>query len=288
MTDGFRTALPAPTDRLDLGDTGMRVSPLCLGMVSDPATVSAAYEVGVNFFFVTCDMHWPLYENLRRGLADLFARGGGVRDDVVVAAVTYVAQPEFLWMPFEEVVAALPGLDRIDVLVAGGTYLPDLLPRTDVLADNRDNGLVAGRAIGASFHDRTAARTCIERGLLDIAYLRYNAGHPGALAEVFPHIGAPRRTLAFNFKSTDGYVDAARLDEVGLPDDLWRPSIEDHYRFALSRTALDGVLCAPRTPRELDSLLAALARGPLSAVDEEYLIKLAMLASGEAELDADS
>jgi hypothetical protein len=288
MTAAFRTALPSPTDRLDLGRSGLRASPLCLGMVGDPATVSAAYDAGVNFFFVTCDMHWPLYEPLRRGLADLLARGGGVRDDVVVAAVTYVAQPEFLWMPFEEVLAAVPGLGRIDVLVAGGTYLPDLAPRTEVLARNRGEGLAGARALGASFHDRPAARAAIEGSLLDIAYLRYNAAHPGALVDVFPHIGARPRTLAFNFKSTNGYVPHAQLDDAGLPAELWRPSIADHYRFALTRASLDGILCAPRNPRELAALIAALARGPLSPVDEEYLIKLAMIAAGDAELADDA
>src|SRR4051812_39900076 len=76
-TSRQRTVLPAPGDRLPLGDCGLKVSPFCLGMVGEPATVPAAFDAGVNFFFVTADMHWPLYEMTRRGLADLLARGGG-------------------------------------------------------------------------------------------------------------------------------------------------------------------------------------------------------------------
>jgi len=287
MTAMLRTTLPSPSDRLTLGSSGLHVSPLCLGIVRDPATVSAAFDAGINFFFVSCDMHWPLYDALRRGVADLLARGGGIRDDIVVAAVTYVAQPEFLWVPFEETLAAIPGLDTIDVVVAGGTYMPDLLPRTKILADNRDEGLAGARALGASFHDRQAARAAIEHGMVDIAYVRYNAAHPGARVEIFPHIAERPRTLAYNFKSTMGHVPVAQLDDAGLPADMWRPSVEDHYRFALTRTALDGILCSPTTPSELEALVAALGRGPLSEVDEEYLIKLCMIASDEAELSGD-
>src|SRR3954463_12328826 len=117
-----RTALPRMTDRLPLGPDGLRVSPFCLGLAGEAATVPAAFDAGVNFFFVSADMHWPLYENTRRGLADLLARGGGVRDEVVVAGVCYPTQPEFCTAPFEELVAAVPGLKTLDVLLAGGVY----------------------------------------------------------------------------------------------------------------------------------------------------------------------
>lgn len=269
---------------MTLGDTGLHVSPLCLGVVDDPATVEAAYDAGINFFFLTSDMHWPLYEGLRRGLTQLLERDTVNRCDIVVAAATYVAQPEFLWAPFEEVIAATRGLERIDVLVSGGTYQPDLEPRLEVLAANRDRGLVGAVALGASFHDRAAAREAIESAVLDIAFVRYNASHPGALADLFPHIGAAHRPLVFNFKTTNGFVQSTRLDELNLPSDLWRPTVQDHYRFALSRSELDGVLCAPRTPEQVDAIVAALERGPMSAEDEHYLIKLALLANGHAEL----
>ena len=108
--------MPRLGDRLALGSDGLRVSPFCLGIVGEPATVSAAFDAGVNFFFVTADMHWPLYEHTRRGLADLLARGRGVRDKVVVAGVCYPTQPEFCAMPFEELAAAVPGLKTLDVL----------------------------------------------------------------------------------------------------------------------------------------------------------------------------
>ena len=67
-TKTLRTQLPRFSDRLALGKRGLAVSPFCLGLVEDPATISAAFDAGINFFFLTADMHWPLYEASRRGL----------------------------------------------------------------------------------------------------------------------------------------------------------------------------------------------------------------------------
>src|SRR5262249_48820271 len=124
-----RTALPKPGDRLTLGQHGLRVSPFCIGMVKQADTVSAAFDLGINFFFLSADMHWPHYEGSRRGLAELLTRGRGIRDQIVVAVVSYATQPEFCSMPFAELLEAMPGLDRIDVLVAGGAYANEFLVR---------------------------------------------------------------------------------------------------------------------------------------------------------------
>ena len=69
-------------------------------------------DAGINFFFLTADMHWPYYEASRRGLEQLFARQPSVRQHVVVAAACYPTQPEFCAMPFAEVVESVRGLRR--------------------------------------------------------------------------------------------------------------------------------------------------------------------------------
>ena len=95
-----RRRLPRFTDRLRLSDTDLRVSPVCLGKVRSDRTIAAAFEAGINFFFLTADMHWPLYEASRRGLEKLIRSRRGIRDQIVVAAASYVTQPEFCTMPF--------------------------------------------------------------------------------------------------------------------------------------------------------------------------------------------
>src|SRR5262245_19971481 len=175
-----RSSLPLLTDRFPLGSAGLQVSPFGLGMVGDPAAVPAAFDAGINFFFITADMHWPLYEQTRRGLADLLARGGDIRDRLVVAGVCYPTQPEFCMAPFEELVRAVPGLKRLEVRVAGGAYAQEFNVRQPVYAEHRTTAPAGNRAVGATFHDRLAATAAVREEKVDIAFIRYNPGHSGA------------------------------------------------------------------------------------------------------------
>jgi hypothetical protein len=86
------------TDRYPLGN-GLQVSPFCLGLVGDPDVVPAAFEAGINFFFISADMHWPVYEQTRRGLAKLLRDKPEARDQIVLGLVAYVTQPEFSCVP---------------------------------------------------------------------------------------------------------------------------------------------------------------------------------------------
>ena len=269
-----RATLPKLTDRLSLGD-GLEVSPICLGMVDSPDVVPAAFDAGINFFFLTADMHWPLYEPVRKGLAKLLARGGGIRDQVVVCATAYVTQADFCHLPFEETVAAVPGLGRLDVLCAGGVYASDFSGRLTVYRSHRDKSFVGCRAVAASFHERQVGRVAIEHELVDLAFVRFNAGHPGAMRDLFPALPARRRTRVFNFKNVDGWVAPGRLDALGLAADAWRPHQTDHYRFALSQPQLDGALVALERPAQVAQLAEALAKGPLDEESQHYLMTLA-------------
>ena len=75
-----------------------------------------------------------------------------------------------------------------------------------------------------------------------------------------------------------------RYAELGLNDDYWQPEITDYYRFALTRPEIDGLLCSPTTPREVEALSKALQAGPLDEEEEKYLIDLAALDEGSAVL----
>jgi aryl-alcohol dehydrogenase-like predicted oxidoreductase len=281
--------LPRLTDRLRLGNSGLEVSPICVGIVGDPETIPAAFEAGINFFFVTADMHWPLYEPTRRGLLQLLETNRAARSSVVVGVVSYVTQPVFMWAPFSEVLEELPILERIDLTIAGGNYRPEFDVRERVLESHREVGHVGARAVGASFHDRSIARECLDRDRLDIAYIRYNPVHAGAREDLFPHVrprAAGRRCLLYNFKSTYGHLAEDDYAPLGVPAHFWRPHPTDYYRFALTEPALDGILCAPSSPGEVRELADALARGPLDAEECQYLRDLGELARGAARVAA--
>jgi len=279
--------LPRLSDRLPLGSSRLEVSPICIGIVSDPDTIAAAFEAGINFFFVTADMHWPAYEATRRGLARLLEGNRAARDAIVVGVAAYVTQPVFMWAPFAEVIEEVPILERIDLTIAGGCYRPEFAPRDRVLASHREAKHVGARAIGASFHDRGLAREIVERNDLDVAFVRYNPVHPGASADLFPHVAsrdAGRRCLLYNFTSTYGHLADHEYAPLGVPDHFWRPLHTDYYRFALSEPALDGLLCSPSTPRELRDLADALGKGPIDDEDRRYLLDLGELVRGTARV----
>jgi hypothetical protein len=252
--------------------------------VTDENTVSAAFDAGINFFFVTGDLHWPYYESLRRGLEKLFARDSNIRNQVVVAVASYVTQRDFCGVVLEEVIEAVAGLEFVDVAIAGGAYSGEFLQRLPAYMKIRAQSLEGVRAIGATFHDRRAALVAINHSLVDIAFGRYNPSHDGARTDLFPHLTQTATTLFYNFKSTLGFVPPDRYPALKVSDDYWRPSITDYYRFALTNPEIDGVLCSPKNPSEVDALRQALEHGPLDADEEEHLVHLAQLSEGRAEL----
>jgi aryl-alcohol dehydrogenase-like predicted oxidoreductase len=250
----MRDRLPRLTDRISLGD-GLEVSPVCLGRIPDEElagsvdTACHAFDAGVNFFFVTGDLHWRLYALARRALAKLLRRRG-VRDQIVIAAVSYTRGLEEAAVG--DLLSELPGLGRIDVLVGGGYYAVDS-PRIGALAAAAQRA--GARAVGATFHDRAAARAALARHRVDLAYVRYNPQHPGARADLFP-ARRGRNTRLYAFKTSWG---AAR-------------DIPERYRFALSRPELDGILVKLRTPAEVDALAAVLARPPMTEAEQRRMI----------------
>ena len=271
-----KTRLPDPRDRIPLGSSGVEASPVCVGLTDHPDTYCEAFDAGINFFFLTSDMHWPLYEGARQALVRLLARGGGVRDQIVVAAACYPTQPEFCTMPFSELVDAVPGLGHIDVLVAGGAYAGDWTDRRRVYAAHRDERFEGARAVGASFHERAAVAPAVTAREVDIAYVRYNPLHLGARRDIFPQVPDGDRAPLYNFKSSIGWRPPEQYEAAGHGD-LWLPTIGDHYRFALTPPAMDGLLCMLGEPSHIGDLIDALAEGPLDDEDQNHLIALSRL-----------
>jgi hypothetical protein len=250
-------------------------------MVRSDETACAAFDAGINFFFLSADLHWPGYELARRGLVKLLARGPQIREQIVVAIVSYVTQPEFCAGALEEGLEAVPGLKSIDVGIIGGAYSDEFLTRLGVYQEIRRDGLLGLKALGTTFHDRDAALLAINHQLVDLAFIRYNPAHTGAKSDVFPYL-TQSRTLLYNFKSTLGFIRSKRYAELGLNESYWRPQVTDYYRFALTRPEIDGLLCSPTTPREVKDLSQALEAGPLDEEEEKYLIDLAALDEGSA------
>jgi hypothetical protein len=269
-----RACLPQSSDRLPLGGTGLLVSPLCLGITGTPATVLAAYDAGVNFFLLSSDLHWPLYEHTRVGIAKLLNDRRVNRDDIVVAGVSYLEEPLFRELQVQEIVDSVPGLQRIDILLAGAISSQASLARIAALQQAKLRRHAEASAIGATFHRREQSRAAAAAGLIDIHFIRYNAAHPGARRDLFPYFQADRSHLVFGFKSMMPQRQQQTFDAVRKLNHLWIPKPTDYYRFALTPLCMDGLLCSPQNPEEFSQFSEALRKGPLNRAEEEYMIWL--------------
>ena len=132
------------------------------------------------------------------------------------------------------------------------------------MAALRDEGKV--RWLCASTHDRPRAGRLAADSILDALMIRYNAAHPGAEQDIFPHLGARRPALV-------SYTATAWRKLLKAPRG-WAgrvPTAGDCYRFVLSSPHVDVALTGPHTVGQLRENLAALERGPLAAEEDAWL-----------------
>ena len=93
------------------------------------------------------------------------------------------------------------GTDYLDVLQLYwlGKMSAFTGPVQEEMARLRQEGKV--RALGVSIHDRPRAGRLAEDSILDLLMVRYNAAHPGAEREIFPHL-ARRRPAVVAYTAT--------------------------------------------------------------------------------------
>ena len=118
------------------------------------------------------------------------------------------------------------------------------------------------RAIGVSIHDRKRAAKLATEGLLDFFMIRYNAAHPGAEVDIFPHLPAKKPVIA-------AYTATSWTKLLRPPKGWTGPAATagDCFRFCLTNPNVDVVVSAPKTAEQMRENMKALERGPLS--DEE-------------------
>jgi aryl-alcohol dehydrogenase-like predicted oxidoreductase len=137
----------------------------------------------------------------------------------------------------------------------------------------REEGKV--RALGVSIHDRPRAGRLAEDSILDLLMIRYNAAHPGAETDVFPHL-ARRRPAVVAYTATS-------WRKLLRPPRGWKgppATAGDCYRFCLTSPHVDVVLTGPRSVAELRENLAAVEKGPLSEVELRFMRELGRAVHG--------
>ncbi len=132
------------------------------------------------------------------------------------------------------------------------------------LLDLKREGLI--RAIAASIHDRPRAGRLAEDSIFDLLMIRYNAAHPGAEKDIFPHYEKRRpATVAYT---------ATRWRKLLERPDGWDGEVMtagDCYRFCLSNPHVDVVLSGPKDAAQLAENLQALEKGPLTEEEDAWM-----------------
>jgi aryl-alcohol dehydrogenase-like predicted oxidoreductase len=224
----------------------------------DEGGVRAAMDRGVNLFLWTAKrkgLERPLREALK-----------GRRDDVAVVAFVNIGF--FGWGVRRGAESVLKSLetDYIDVLQLGWVGVGSAYTGATEkeLVALRESGKV--RAIGISIHDRPRAGKLAESSPLDQLMIRYNAAHPGAEREIFPHCRDKKPTIL-------AYTATSWRSLLKKPKGWDGPAMTagDCYRFQLSNPHVDLAWTGPANRAQLEENLNALEKGPLTDEEQKWM-----------------
>lgn len=223
----------------------------------EPSAIEAALERGVNYLF------WTSYKTSQAKPVVRAALQKNREQIVLAAGPTFGYLAGSIRRSCERLLRSF-GTDYIDVfqlfwLSKMSAWRPAVIEELEKL---KHEGKI--RAIGASIHDRPRAGRLAEDSPLDMLMIRYNAAHPGAEREIFPHLEKRKPSVV-------AYT-ATAWRKLLKPHKGWEGepmSAGDCYRFCLTNDHVDVVLTGPKNGRELTENLDALARGPMSAEELE-------------------
>ena len=246
-----------------LGATGLPVFRLGLAATYRPGerTVRCALDRGVNYLFAfAIDTHITA---VVRGM------NADRREQVVLGAGAYnwIFGHTSLRKSLERALRRYR-TEYIDVFHFLGILKPAEFPPhlQEDLAALRADGKV--RAVSVSCHHRKFAGELAARGAVDAVMIRYNAAHPGAEGDIFPHVAA-HDTGVVSYTATRWGRLLVR--PRGWPKDQPAATAGQCYRFVLSNPHVHVALTAPRNEKELLENLREVERGPLPEDEMNYL-----------------
>ena len=225
----------------------------------DAGGMSASFERGVNYVYWTSRRTGKVRDTVKAALKK-------DRQKMVLAATTTLGFfGGSVRRSCERTLKEL-GTDYVDVFLLGWLGVGSAWTNGTIaeLVKLRDEGKV--KAVGVSIHDRPRAGKLAEDSPLDLLMIRYNAAHPGAEKEIFPHL-EKRRPAVVAYTATDWrkLLKAPRG---------WKGPVMtagDCYRWSLNNPSVDVVLSGPANRAQAEENLAAIEKGPLSADEEKWM-----------------
>ncbi len=240
-------------DKVELGSTGLKSS--AIGLASSfglgASEVERAFERGINYLYFG-SIRKP---DFGRGIANLAPRH---RQDMIVVVQSYTRIASLMGWSLDRALRQLR-IDYADFLLLG--WWNDLPPARILDAARKLQGQGKARHIMISGHQRTSFPKFARDPSIDAIMVRYNAGHPGAETEVYPHLGSrPIASIAYTATRW-----GTLLDPASAPPGEPVPRAADCYRFVLTNPAVNVVMAGPKDRSQMDEALSALDRGPMSA-----------------------
>jgi aryl-alcohol dehydrogenase-like predicted oxidoreductase len=243
-----------------LGRTGRSVGRLGLAASygADQRCVEMAVERGVNY------LYWGSMrlDSFGAGLKALRPR----RDQFMVVIQSYTRLAALLPWSLERALRKLE-MDYADVLLLG-MWNKDVSPAVFERACKlRERGLV--RHVAVSTHNRRQAVEFAANKDVDILHVRYNAVHPGAERDIFPHLAAREQRPGIVSFTATSWGQLLQTKNVPAGDAV--PTAGDAYRFVLSNPSVDVAMTGPKNAAQLTEALDAWEKGPMSPEEMAWM-----------------
>ena len=238
-----------------LGRTGVTVGPIGLSASygAPAAAVERAVEAGMNY------VYWG--SRRTKAFADALRHLAPVRDRLVLVVQSFSRVSMLLTWSVERALRRI-GYDHADVLLLGH-WNKAMSPRIlDAARTLQRRGLV--NFVAVSSHNRPVAAALAASGEFDIVHLRYNAAHPGAERDCFPHLPAENRPGIVSFTGTSW---GQLMNPKYTPAGERTPTASDCYRFVLSHPDVDVCATGPASADQVQQAIEARELGPMQ--DEE-------------------
>lgn len=261
-----------------LGRTGLEVTRLGVsaGYGVPGEAVERAFEQGVNYLYWGTVRHGSFGATLRR----LRSR----RDQFVLVVQSYTSIPKLLGWSLERALRAL-AFDHTDVLLLGLWNRPVTPQVLDAARQLKARGLV--RHLAVSTHIRSLVPAIAAGSDFDVVHFRYNAAHPGAETDIFPHLPETGRPGMTAFTATSwgqllghGYLQGI-VGSRPLPKGERIPTAADCYRYVLTRPEVDVCMTGPNSAAQMEHALEALRLGVMSEDELAWMRRVGRAVSGK-------
>lgn len=262
-----------------LGRTGLEVGRL--GVASGygvPGTaLEWAFERGVNYIF------WGSRRGDSFGAA--LKRLRAQRERFVLVIESYTRLASLLSWSLERALRTL-SFDYTDVLLLGMWDKPVPARILDAARRLKERGRV--RFLAVSTHKRTLVPGIAAGRDFDVVHFRYNAAHPGAEQDIFPHLPAANRPGMVSFTATGmrsllgkGPLQGFLPGMHRLPKSEPVPTAADCYRYVLTRPEVDVCLTGPANAAQMEQALEALRLGPMSEDELAWMRRVGRRVAGK-------